>query len=115
MKPIEYCRAKEVSTADFIRHMQTAFPKYCNASNSMANRSEEYGVCLSPAAVRFLTGKKAPNRTRPNKYTFRLLDADSEAFNRIRIREGLTVQEAVEKAVLLYIREAGEDDGQENP
>ena len=106
LKPIEYARSKGMSTADFIEHMQAQFPKYCKASNSMANRAEEYGVSLSPAAVKFLEGKRVEHRTRPNKFTFRLLDADSEAFNRARLRKGETIQEAVEKAVLLYIREA---------
>ena len=103
LKPIEFARARGMSTAEFIEHMQTAFPKYCKASNSMANRAEEYGVSLSPAALRYLDAKPKERRTRPNQFTFRLLDADSDAFNRARLRKGQTVQEAVEQAVLLYI------------
>lgn len=114
MKPIEYCRAKEITSQDFIAQMQTAFPKYCKAANSMANRSEEYGVCLSPAAVRYLTGKPRENRTRPCRFTFRLLTADSEAFTRARLKAGQTVQEAVEKAVLMYIK-ASEDTDVSDP
>lgn len=109
VKPIEFCRAKGMDTAAFIEHMQAAFPKYCKASNSMANRAEEYGVSLSPAALRYLDARPKERRTRPNQYTFRLLDSDSEAFTRARLRKGQTVQEAVEKAVLLYISEVGEE------
>lgn len=104
MKPIDYIVANELTTAQFIEHMQTMFPKYCKASNSMANRSEEYGVSLSPKAVRWLNGKQTDeHRTRPNKYTFRLLDTDKDAFTRARLRNGHTIQEATEKAVMLYI------------
>lgn len=103
VKPIEFARAKGMKTEEFIEYMQQAFPKYCKASNSMCNRGEEYGVALSPAALRYLDAKPRERRTRPNQYTFRLLDSDSEAFTRARIRRGQTVQEAVEKAVLLYI------------
>ena len=109
LKPIEYCRSKGMKTEAFIEHMQQAFPKYCKASNSMANRAEEYGVSLSPAALRYLEAKPKERRTRPNQFTFRLLDSDSEAFTRARLRKGQTVQEAVEKAVLLYIAEADEE------
>lgn len=89
--------------------MTAAFPKYCKASNSMCNRGDEYGVALSPKAIRYLNGTKTDNerRTRPCKFTFRLLETDNEAFTRARLKNGHTVQEATEKAILLYIAEAG--------
>lgn len=104
VKPIDYIIAHELTTNQFIEHMQTVFPKYCKASNSMCNRGEEYGVSLSPKAVRWLTGgKPAENRTKPCRYNFRLLEVDGDLFTRARLRNGHTVQEAAEKAVMLYI------------
>lgn len=88
--------------------MQTMFPKYTKASNSMCNRGEEYGVALSPKAIRWLNGKKpVENRTRPCKHTFRLLEVDNDAFERARIKNGHSIQEATEKAIMLYIQAAG--------
>ena len=76
----------------------------------MCNRGDEYGVALSSKAVRYLNGGKGENerRTRPCKFTFRLLESDNEAFTRIRLQKGHTIQEAVEKAVMLYIQAAEE-------
>ena len=103
-KPIDYIVAHEQTTAEFIAQMQTLFPKYCKASNSMCNRGEEYGVSLSPKAVRWLNGgKPAENRTKSRRFNFRLLDADGDAFTRARLKNGHTVQEAAEKAIMLYI------------
>lgn len=106
MKPVDYCTAKEMSTADFIAHMQTMFPKYTKASNSMCNNGEEYGVSLSPKAIRWLNGgKPVERRTRPCRFNFRLLESDSDAFTRARLKNGHTIQEATEKAIMLYVAE----------
>lgn len=109
MKPIDYCTARGQTSAEFIQHMQTMFPKYSKASNSMCNNGEEYGVSLSPRAIRWLNGTagKKNNRTRPCRFTFRLLEADSDAFTRARLKNGHSIQEATEKAVMLYIAAAG--------
>ena len=104
MKPIDFCQAHEMPTADFILLMQEKFPKYSKASNSMCNRGEEYGVALSHKALRYLNGGKPDEkRTRPCRFNFRLLETDSDAFTRARLKNGHTIQEATEKAVLLYI------------
>ena len=103
MKPIEYCQERGMKTEDLIRHMQTMFPKYCKAANSMCNHGEEYGVSLSARAVRYLHGKQEEHRTRPCRFTFRLLETDNDAFTRARLKNGHTIQEATEKAVMLYI------------
>lgn len=111
MKPLDFCRARGISTAEFIRAMNEAgFPKYCKASNSMCNRGDEYGVALSPKAIRQLNGKPEERRTRPCRFNFRLLETDGDAFTRARLKNGHTVQEAAEKAVLLYIKATMEEE-----
>lgn len=105
MKPIDFCVANNLNSAQFIAKMKEQFPKYCKASNSMCNNSEEYGVALSSKAVRFLEGKKE-KRKRPCQLTARLLEADKEAFDRARLKRKHSIQEAVEAAVILYIKES---------
>ena len=106
MKPIDICRERGISTAEFIRVMNEAFPKYCKASNSMCNRGDEYGVSLSHKALKYLAGtsSKRPNRVKPNQFTFRLDDTEREEFEKAKFKNGHTTQEAVERAVIYYIR-----------
>lgn len=105
MKPIDYRQAHGMSTADFIKLMNTKFPKYTNASDTMCNRSEEYGVCLTNKAVKFLEGKrKSDKRIKSNQMTVRLSDADKSAFDKARLRKGHTIQQATEEAIMLYIK-----------
>lgn len=111
LKPIDFYETTGGKTAGFIEHMQKRFPKYGPSANTMCNRGDEYGVCLSPKAIRYLTGKpESERRTRPCQYTYRLLEADGEAFTRIRLKKGQTVQQATEEAIMLYIA-AGANDG----
>ena len=107
MKPIDYCIANSITSAQFIAKMQEQFPKYCKASNSMCNNSEEYGVALSNKAVRFIEGKKE-KRKRPCQLTARLLEPDKEAFDKARLKRKHSIQEAVETAIILYIKESND-------
>lgn len=104
MKPIDYCINQGLSSTQLILKMQEKFPKYCKAANSMCNNSEEYGVSLSSKAQRYLMGK-TEKRKRPCQLTARLLEADKEAFDKARLKRNHTIQEAVEAAVMLYIKE----------
>lgn len=105
IRPIDFYQTTD-KTAGFIQHMQKRFPKYCKATNSMANNGEMYGICLSPKAVRYLEGKKEQKRSKPNQMTARLGDADKTAFDRARLKRGHTVQAAIEEAIMLYIKES---------
>lgn len=53
--PKDYRDLWGISTAEFVSQMQSAFPKYTNATDTMANHPEEYGVKLSSEAEKFLS------------------------------------------------------------
>lgn len=62
MLPKEYRELWGMSTAEFVSKMQLNFPKYTNATDTMANHPEEYGVKLSEEAETFL--RLDPERTK---------------------------------------------------
>ena len=52
--PKDYRDLWGISTAEFVSQMQRVFPKYTNATDTMANHPKEYGVKLSYEAEKFL-------------------------------------------------------------
>lgn len=107
MNPKSYCIENGIRSADFIARAQEVAPKYNKVAHCICS-NPEYGVMLMPAVAAHVAGKGAelprkPRRTKPCKYTFRLLENDSAAFNAARKVFGHSKQEAAEYAARLYI------------
>ena len=111
MNPKSYCIETNMRSADFIARAQEVAPKYNKITHCMAS-NPEYGVMLMPAVAQHVLASdgaqapRKPNRTRPCKFTFRLLESDCAAFNAARKVFGHSKQEAAEYAARLYIDEA---------
>lgn len=111
MKPAEWCMERGISTNELIRFMQSKFPKYSHPTNTMANHPEKYGVCLSPAAEKHLSGrgeKPKEFRRKPRRFNFRLSLDDAAKFDRARTLCGYSIQEASEYAVSLFVEEVND-------
>lgn len=105
MNPKIYCIKNGVSSAEFIRRMQTKFPKYSKAAHCMASNPARYGVALTPAASRHVTGRKE-NRSLPCRVSFRCSPLTLERLTRCRELLGFgTYQETMLFIVTWFLRE----------
>lgn len=81
------------------------FPLYSATAHCLANRPELSGVQRVPALQKVFGEKrrKKPNRRNPYSLTVRLDETALTAFNREREAAGHTIQDALERAVTLYV------------
>lgn len=107
-----------ISTKDMIRTVSAVCPKYTKMQQSMVDQPEKYGVCLLPSLDKRLIevfGKsepleekeqeprKPPNRTKPERFTFRLTKKKADKLRKIRAKLGVTTQELVSDVMENYI------------
>lgn len=104
MKPRDICDRDGINTATFIGVMKQTFPKYSNAANSLANHSEETGVCLTNAAQRIFKAPREEKRKKPCKFTFRLDNALGWRLRALALRLGKSLQDITEEAIKEYLR-----------
>lgn len=107
-----------ISTKEMICTVSAVCPKFTKMQLSMVDQPEKYGVCLIPSMdkrlievfgkVEHLDGeesapKKKPNRTKPERFTFRLTKKKADKLRKIRAKLGVTTQELVCDVMENYI------------
>lgn len=107
-----------ISTKEMIHTVSAVCPKFTKMQLSMVDQPEKYGVCLIPSMdkrlievfgkVEHLDGeehapKKKPNRTKPERFTFRLTKKKADKLRKIRAKLGVTTQELVCDVMENYI------------
>ena len=120
-KNMDYKQFREehgISTKEMICTVSAVCPKFTKMQLSMVDQPEKYGVCLIPSMdkrlievfgkVEHLDGeepvpKKKPNRTKPERFTFRLTKKKADKLRKIRAKLGVTTQELVCDVMENYI------------
>lgn len=107
-----------ISTKEMIYTVSAVCPKFTKMQLSMVDQPDKYGVCLIPSMdkrlievfgkVEQLDGeepapKKKPNRTKPERFTFRLTKKKADKLRKIRAKLGVTTQELVCDVMENYI------------
>lgn len=102
----KYMVSNELSPADVVDMLKPNFPKFGKNHVSMC-KNGEYGVTLSPLAVKTLNAVHPPkkeNRVRANKVTVHLSDLVYAALLSYCEESGLKKQDAVEMAIYTYLK-----------
>ena len=107
-----------ISTKEMIYTVSAVCPKFTKMQLSMVDQPEKYGVCLIPSMDKRLievfgkvehleesepAPKKKPNRTKPERFTFRLTKKKADKLRKIRAKLGVTTQELVCDVMENYI------------
>lgn len=107
-----------ISTKEMIYTVSAVCPKFTRMQLSMVDQPEKYGVCLIPSLDKRLievfgkveqleesepAQKKKPNRTKPERFTFRLTKKKADKLRKIRAKLGVTTQELVCDVMENYI------------
>lgn len=97
----KYMVSNELSPADVVEMLKPNFPKFDKRQVSMC-KNGEYGVTLSPMAVKTLNKFHPPkkeNRVRCNKVTVHVDDIVYAALIDFCAEKGITKQDAIETAI----------------
>ena len=103
----KYMVSNELSPADVVELLKPNFPKFDKRQVSMC-KNGEYGVTLSPLAVKTLNAVhpvKKENRQKPCRITVRMTDLEYAKLISFCEEQGETVQAVAEKAVRWYLRD----------
>ena len=101
----KYMVSNELSPADVVDMLKPNFPKFDKRQISMC-KNGEYGVTLSPMAVKTLNAVhpvRKENRKKGNRITVRLTDVEYAALLSFVEMTNSTVQDEAEKAVRWYL------------
>ena len=114
-KFIEECG---ITPHDIVCTIKPSCKLFSKAQVSMIRSPEKYGVCLIPSMDKRLievfgkveqleesdtVPKKKPNRTKPERFTFRLTKKKADKLRKIRAKLGVTTQELVCDVMENYI------------
>ena len=114
-----------ISTKEMIHTVSAVCPKFTKMQLSMVDQPEKYGVCLIPSMDKRLievfgkveqleesepAPKKKPNRTKPERFTFRLTNKKADKLRKIRAKLGVTTQELVCDVMENYIEDFSFDE-----
>ena len=99
----EYRQKSGLTNKEIISLLRPHFPKFSKVQCSMLSHPEIYGVEISPKALKLLPplpGKKAPaKRSKPNRLTVRLNDADYALVDALIRQNGGSAQSFLEEAL----------------
>lgn len=101
----KYMVSNELSPADVVELLKPDFPKFDKRQISMC-KNGEYGVTLSPMAVKTLNKHypvRKENRKKGNRITLRLTDVEYAALLTLVEATNSTMQDEAEKAVRWYL------------
>lgn len=101
----KYMVSNELSPADVVELLKPNFPKFNKRQISMC-KNGEYGVTLSPMAVKTLNAVhpvRKENRKKGNRITVRLTDVEYAALLSFVEMTNSTVQDEAEKAVRWFL------------
>lgn len=101
----KYMVSNELSPADVVELLKPNFPKFDKRQISMC-KNGEYGVTLSPMAVKTLNAVhpvRKENRKKGNRITVRLTDVEYAALLSFVEMTNSTVQDEAEKAVRWFL------------
>ena len=101
----KYMVSNELSPADVVELLKPDFPKFDKRQVSMC-KNGEYGVTLSPMAVKTLNKHypvRKENRKKANRITIRLTDIEYAALLTLVEATNSTMQDEAEKAVRWYL------------
>lgn len=101
----KYMVSNELSPADVVEMLKPNFPKFDKRQVSMC-KNGEYGVTLSPMAVKTLNKfhpVRKENRKKENRITVRLTDVEYAALLSFIEQTRNTIQDEAEKAVRWYL------------
>lgn len=101
----KYMVSNSLSPADVVELLKPNFPKFDKRQISMC-KNGEYGVTLSPMAVKTLSKHypvRKENRTKANRITIRLTDIEYAALLSFVEQTGNTIQDEAEKAIRWYL------------
>jgi len=101
----KYMVSNSLSPADVVELLKPNFPKFDKRQVSMC-KNGEYGVTLSPMAVKTLNAVhpvRKENRKKGNRITVRLTDVEYAALLSFVEMTNSTVQDEAEKAIRWYL------------
>lgn len=101
----KYMVSNELSPADVVELLKPNFPKFDKRQVSMC-KNGEYGVTLSPMAVKTLNAVhpvRKENRKKGNRITVRLTDVEYATLLSFVEQTGNTIQDEAEKAIRWYL------------
>lgn len=101
----KYMVSNSLSPADVVDMLKPNFPKFDKRQISMC-KNGEYGVTLSPMAVKTLNAVhpvRKENRKKGNRITVRLTDVEYAALLSFVEMTNSTVQDEAEKAIRWYL------------
>ena len=101
----KYMVSNSLSPADVVELLKPNFPKFDKRQVSMC-KNGEYGVTLSPMAVKTLNAVhpvRKENRKKGNRITVRLTDVEYAALLTLVEVTNSTMQDEAEKAVRWYL------------
>jgi hypothetical protein len=101
----KYMFSNNLSPADVVELLKPDFPKFDKRQVSMC-KNGEYGVTLSPMAVKTLNAVhpvRKENRKKGNRITVRLTDVEYAALLSFVEMTNSTVQDEAEKAVRWFL------------
>ena len=101
----KYMLSNSLSPADVVELLKPNFPKFDKRQVSMC-KNGEYGVTLSPMAVKTLNAVhpvRKENRKKGNRITVRLTDVEYAALLSFVEMTNSTVQDEAEKAIRWYL------------
>lgn len=107
-----------ITPKDIVCTIRPYCKNFSKSQVSMIRSPEKYGVCLLPYWDKRLievfgknepleeaepAPKKKPNRTKPERFTFRLTKKKADKLRKIRAKLGVTTQELVSEVMENYI------------
>ena len=101
----KYMVSNELTPAEVVDMLKPQFPKFGKNYVSMC-KNGEYGVTLSPMAVKTLSKHypvRKENRKKGNRITLRLTDVEYAALLTLVEATSSTMQDEAEKAVRWYL------------
>jgi hypothetical protein len=101
----KYMVSNSLSPADVVELLKPDYPKFSKQQVSMC-KNGEYGVTLSPMAVKALNKHypvRKENRKKGNRITLRLTDVEYAALLTLVEATNNTMQDEAEKAVRWYL------------
>lgn len=110
--------AAGLTVRDMETIMKPFYPKFSKMALSLAENSQASGITLTPAAARtmgeLLNYVKAERRTRPCRWSFRVVESVDSVLNALQQLEGYSTKDAfLQHIVLQYIEKAAAPAGTE--